>query len=408
VKPAPSSHSTEPARRRFVVLAAGAAVALGVGSLALALRAPSAKATPVRSIAEPARPSSPGRAEDRRAQATPPEAANTKPIATSMRNAPSDDGETRLERAETLLENYQRATRYPPDARPIEERPDLVRPHHVPTRRLPLARDGKASETARVTLRQDRYFVTGDEQVTLVIGCQRGPNAVPCEVVSSQAAVPPEMPRSVGSTPVLFNDDGQDGDEASGDGVVAASLKPKASGFGAYHGPIRVEVALRVGGESGSASFDLQYTPAPPARFTGAVREAVVEGSLELYVGIKVEQAGRYVLRARLDDADGKPFAYLSYNEVLQAGTREARLRLFGKLVRDQHAKAPFRLRDVEGFLLKEDAYPDRETMPALEGPVYTTGRYSESAFSDAEWESAEKARHVRELTKDVEKAASM
>jgi hypothetical protein len=59
-------------------------------------------------------------------------------------------------------------------------------------------------------------------------------------------------------------------------------------------------------------------------------------------------------------------------------------------------------LRDVEGFLLKEDTYPDREIVQALVGPVYTTKPHDESEFSDAEWQSDDKKRHVDEFTKDV------
>jgi hypothetical protein len=78
---------------------------------------------------------------------------------------------------------------------------------------------------------------------------------------------------------------------------------------------------------------------------------------------------------------------------------------LFGKLVRDEHARSPFTLRDVEGFLLKENSYPDRETVPALIGPVHTTKAYDESQFSTAEWQSEEKKRHTGEFTKDVAEA---
>jgi hypothetical protein len=111
------------------------------------------------------------------------------------------------------------------------------------------------------------------------------------------------------------------------------------------------------------------------------------------------------VIAARADDSEGRSCAYLSFNEELGAGRPEARHRLFGRRIRDQKARSPFHLRDVEGFLLKEDTYPDRELMPSLAGVVHTTERYQESEFSDREWESEEKDRHVKEFTKDVEEA---
>jgi hypothetical protein len=47
--------------------------------------------------------------------------------------------------------------------------------------------------------------------------------------------------------------------------------------------------------------------------------------------------------------------------------------------------------------------YPDRELVPTLEGAVYTTKRYKETDFSETEWQSEEKDRHVKEHRKDVE-----
>lgn len=402
VDPASGRDSIGLARGLFTLLALCAAVALGTFTLGAprgVTKRQTSKAEAPRSFAEPARPSTGSRAS---APATPPLDSKAEFTAATTRFATTEVEGSRLDRAEELLENYRSATRYPPDARPLAERPDMQRPHSVPTRTLPLARDGQAAGSARVTLRQDRYFAVGDEQVTMSILCQRGATAVPCGVVSSQAVTPSTTPEVAGPVPVVFREDGTDGD-----GAVTARFQPKDMGFSSYFGPIRVEVELRIGGESGSASFDLEYTPSPPAWFTGKVREAMVDGSLELYPSLHVKEPGRYVFRARVDDADGKPLAFLTENDVFESGEREVKLRLFGKLVRDQHARAPLRLRDVEGFLLKEDVYPDRKTVPGLDGLVYTTSRHSEAEFSDAEWESPEKERHLQVLTMDMERAAS-
>ena len=144
-------------------------------------------------------------------------------------------------------------------------------------------------------------------------------------------------------------------------------------GFGAYHGPIVVNLDLRVDGEEGGASFDVVYTPAPPARFTGKVREALEGGSVCLYVQLSIDKPGRYVIVGRVDDADGKGFAYLDHNELLQAGAQEAKMCIFGKLILDEHAKSPFALRDVEGSVDAQRDAPlsccrDDEMVGGLEG----------------------------------------
>lgn len=317
---------------------------------------------------------------------------------------PRELAERRLARARRTLDTYLEATRYPPGSRPLSEHADLAEARRTTTTTQPLSRkDGKRAST-RVTLEQDRYFLVGDEAARLTISCAGSEGAVPCEIALAEARVAPSMPQASAIPPaaVAFHDDGQNGDPAAGDGAFSTLFAPASAGFGGYHGPIGVELSLRIDGEEGTARFDLQYTPAAPARFTGRVREALEDGSLCLYVEMSVDHPGRYVLHGRADDADGKGFAFLEFNDLMARGSQEARLCLFGKLVRDEHARSPFVLRDLEGFLLKEDAYPDREIVPSLVGPVYTTKAYDESRFSDAEWQSDDKKRHVDEFTKDV------
>jgi hypothetical protein len=399
--------STSRSARLWIGLACLAALAL----VFWRLRAPDAgKATshsPVAEGARPVRPRATGAPRNSpRHEASPDPSAEPSAAFAALDN-PDLLREGRLARAELTLETYLKATRYPPFSRPMSEQPDLVRPRHVDTAKLPLARADRKITDAKITLHQDRFLLVGDEQITLSIACETSAGPAPCEVTSASARVPPDMahPSAEAPIPVLFSDNGRDGDALAGDGALAARVQPSTQGFTDYHGPIRVDLEVRVGPEDGGASFEFEYTPAPPAKFTGVVREALEGGSLDLYLGMQITRPGRYVIRARADDAEGKEFAFLTWNEEMAAGAQEARLRLFGKLVRDEGARAPFRLRDVEGFLLLIDTYPDREAIPSLEGVVHTTKRYADTDFSTDAWESEEKTRRTDKLTSDVNKA---
>jgi hypothetical protein len=246
-------------------------------------------------------------------------------------------------------------------------------------------------------LQQDRYRAAAGEAVELGLACEVDGAPAACEVRSARAEVAPDMPPVGAPVEVRFTD--------AGEGAVSARFAPAEQGFAAYHGPIRITVALRVGAEEGSASFDVEYTPTAPATFSGSFREELAEGSLALHVGMRVERAGRYVVRARVEDAEGRRFAYLTESATLGSGDGEVRLQLFGKVVADAGARAPFRLRDVEGFRLLEDAYPDREAMTGLDGVVYTTRRHDAADFSAAEWDSDVKTRQVALLTRSLEAA---
>lgn len=323
---------------------------------------------------------------------------------TSEREARRSLWAQRLERAKRTLDTYVAATRYPPESRPIREQPDQV-DLAEPERTRPLSRD---NPDVQLKLKQDRVFVVGDEMVHFFVSCedaQRTPR--PCQVVSATAHEAEHMTGgdAAAAVPLVFADNGAGADSLAGDGTFTGRLQPSKQGFPLFSGTLRVNVHVRSGGAEGSAFFDILYTPSPPALFTGQVREVVEARSLQLYLGIHVRKAGRYVVAGRVDDESGVPFAYVSFNEELKEGAQEVKLTVFGKLVRDEVPTFPLKLRDVEGFLLKESGDPDRELMASLRGYVHTTSEYSVSTFSSEEWESEERRRHVNEFTRDVEEA---
>jgi hypothetical protein len=310
----------------------------------------------------------------------------------------------RLERAKRTLDTYVAATRYPPESRPSREQPDQM-DLAEPERTRPLSRD---NTDVQLKLKQDRVFVVGDEAVHFFVSCEDAQHAPrPCQVVSASAHEAEHMTGGVVSSPVplAFLDNGGGGDPLAGDGIYTGKLQPSKQGFPMFSGTLRVDVRVRSGQSEGSAFFDILYTPSPPALFTGQVREVLEGGSLQLYLGIQVRKAGRYVVAGRLDDESGVPFAHVSFNEELKEGLQEVKLTVFGKLVLDEVPTFPLKLRDVEGFLLKESGDPDRELMTSLRGYVHTTAEYAASVFSSAEWDSEERRRYVGELTHDVDEA---
>jgi len=302
----------------------------------------------------------------------------------------------RLERARQTLEGYLLGTRYPYSSRPMSEHPDLVKPHGVARTTLPLARKDQKLTDARVLLEQDRLYVVGEEAAKLTLTCTTSEGPALCEVLGARAHAADAMTNAPMIEPSAV--------QFVGDGVKSALFAPAQHGFGGYHGPISIDLDVRVDGEEGGARFEVIYTPAAPARFTRKVREEMVDGSLHLHVQVDVDKPGRYVIVARVDDTTGDGFAYLEFNDELEQGLQDVKLCIFGKLVHDEQAHAPFVLRDIEGFLLKE-SHPDRETMVGYDGPYYTTKSYDLKEFSDTEWQSEEKARHVDEFTKDVRAA---
>lgn len=314
----------------------------------------------------------------------------------------------RHERAEQVYASYRDATRYPYDSRPIAEHPDQVRPFAPITEELKLRNaNGEEVKGMRLRTSQERVFLSGTESVKFTVAVRDGNDrALPLVIRNARAQSIPDSrtPIKLVQTSVAFSDDGAGADDASGDGTYSGRLTPATQGFENVGGTIRLLVDFAADGQQGVAHFDVVYVPDVPATWAG-VREALEAGSLNFYLKAQVRQAGRYVVSARVDDANGVPFALLQFNEEVAAGTREFKLQVFGALVLDKSPAFPLRLRDVDGFLLIPDKFPDRSTMARQTGVVHVSATYPKSRFSSAEWNSEERQRYLTEYGKDAETA---
>ncbi|MDB5918661.1 MAG: hypothetical protein JWR40_2895 [Massilia sp.] len=306
--------------------------------------------------------------------------------------------------------SYRDSTRYPHTSRPIAEQPDQVYPNAPVSETHAMRQGGGAGDPkVQVQTSQSRVYMAAGETVSFSLRALDTSGQVLPLVVTRAVAqgITFKGGRATAQVALAFADDGTGADAQAADGSFAAVLAPAQTGLAAFNGTIRAEVRYSVGGNAGSVLFDVIYSPELPARWTGQVREAVEDGSLAFYLKAEVRQAGRYVVSGRVDDAKGKPFALVSFNDVLGAGTNEVRLTMFGKLLRDQEAALPLTLRDVDGYLLKENLDPDRALMPRLEGKVFTGKPHPLNAFSDAEWQGEERSRYLAEFGKDLARARS-
>ena len=89
----------------------------------------------------------------------------------------------------------------------------------------------------------------------------------------------------------------------------------------------------------------------------------------------------------------------------MPTGVQEFRLTLFGRLVRDARPAFPVALRDVTGFLLHGEGFPDRSLMPSRDGIVHVSQDHPLDGFGEAEWSSEERSRYLDELGRDVARA---
>jgi hypothetical protein len=310
-----------------------------------------------------------------------------------------------LQLADHTYCSYRATSKYPHESRPIAEQPDQVYPNAPVTDAHPMRLEGGGTDSrVLVQTSQSRVYMAAGEAVAFSLRAIDGDGKVLPLVVTRALAQGMTFngARAAAQAVLAFADDGSGADPVAGDGAFAAVLAPAQTSLATFHGTIRTDVRFNVAGRAGAVIFDVIYSPQLPATWTGQVREAVEDGSLNFYLKADVRQAGRYVVTGRIDDARGRPFALATFNDLLATGPQEVRLTTFGKLLRDQEPALPLTLRDVDGYLLKENTDPDRLLMPRLEGRAFTGKPHPLKAFSDAEWQGEERSRYLAEFGKDL------
>nr|WP_229496432.1 hypothetical protein [Massilia polaris] len=323
------------------------------------------------------------------------------------------------ERARLLAEQYRNAdqaycsyhasTKYPVSSRPIAEHPDQVYPNQPVVEIQPMRGEGGrgADPNVLVQTSQSRVFMVAGEAVAFslrAVNAQGG--ALPLVVTRAVAGgMTFGASRPAAQVSLPFADDGAGADPVGGDSHFAALLAPAQTSLAQFNGTIRTEVRYTVNGRAGVALFDVNYSPEVPATWAGQAREVIEDGSLSYVLKADVRQAGRYIVTGRVDDAKGKPFALATFNDVLRAGPNDIRLTVFGKLLHDKAPAMPLTLRDVDGYLLKENVDPDRALMPRLAGRVVAGKPHPLRSFSDTEYAGEERTRHLAEFANDASRA---
>jgi hypothetical protein len=304
--------------------------------------------------------------------------------------------------------SYRTSSQYPVGSRPMADNPDQNRPNDPVASMNPMRLDGGGANTGvQLQTSQSRVYMASGESVAFSLrAVDADGKTLPLVITRALAqGITYAGTRQTPQVSIPFVDDGTGADPVPNDGAFAGVLAPAQSGLAAFNGTIRTEVRYNVGGKTGLVQFDVIYTPELPAVWTGAPREAVEEGSLVFHLPLDVRMPGRYIVNGRVDDARGQPVALLTFNEVLGPGPNDIKLTMFGKLLRDQSPAAPLTLRDVDGYLLKENTDPDRALLPRLQGKVLAAAAHSPKNYSDAEWQSEERSRYLTEFGKDLREA---
>jgi hypothetical protein len=190
-----------------------------------------------------------------------------------------------------------------------------------------------------------------------------------------------------------------------------------------YWGNLRLRVTLTVAGSPDEYVIGESFRSSPmvAGKFTGQFQERLENGSLVIDAGVEIQKHMACFVSANLYSADSEtPLQYAERRILVDPSMKTISFTFFGKIFRDYGDEGTFRLQDLkaecenvpfppEWFMdssahaedidqfLKKTNTPNEPTQIyfAYNNYTYTTQRYPNSAFSDAEWQSPEKDRRL-------------
>jgi hypothetical protein len=287
-------------------------------------------------------------------------------------------------------------SRFPRDSLPLTKyQVDQLQPNRRFDSKSPVTHaDLTVEPDMQVLFTGDKYRLVGDQSLLMTIALFKSGQPVPINIISAVARGMAVDGSAVGlQQPVSFSD--------RDDLVKMATLQLAGTALAQHAGSVHVDVQYDPGnGKPALATLDLVYQPggSPPARFTGKFREVMNNGSLDIYAGVEVLEAGQYMISANLFDANGQPAVSMLARMVsLDQSSTEVKLQAFGRVVREADSPTPFTLSNLRGYLFYPGHDPDRKSMPDYTED-YRTAKYPIDAFSDEEYWDEHKQQQIQSL----------
>jgi len=283
--------------------------------------------------------------------------------------------------AHAAADDYRRRARYPRSSSPlatIEDDP-IVRERVV----NPVRSRGPGNEEPSLTVYPARVGFESPEPAVVHAFLSMGDDRI--EASSMRATVTTDQLEPVGE--LEYRDDGTGGDAAADDHVYTAVFQPSqdATARPATSYMVRV-VATSRGDEERIAVTSFLYS-FPDAQLTGAYRDAVVDGSLQVQAEVSVTAAGRFHLEATLYDAAGeRALAWAQTALELPEGRHWMTLPYYGLILRERGVDGPYLVRHVA--LSTVSAMPNAKNR--LADSVHVTAAYAAQRFTDASYDDPE------------------
>lgn len=350
--------------------------------------------------------------------------------------------------AQGVLELYRDYTRYPPESRPLDASQwDLLHPWSVDAPALammprPLLERAEALHAAGVAdvaqsltlpaglphyqfeLNKVILAGTADELVAR-LSVTRPVEGATSMLLRSGVHLPLQLVKAelLGDPRFGAASLGAPATACDADGMVCTFRWKAPAAQRQYWGQLTLQVTARVPGNADEllARQSFYSSPITAGRFTGGFAERIEHGSLVVDAGVQVQKRLLCFVSANLYSVDrAVPTHHFEQRMIVDPAMKSIPLGFYGKVFRDYGHEGAFRVQDLQARCQNlpypaEWAYDSsahaadlekfwRGPQPAAEPAriyfeyndyAYTTGRYANAVFSDAEWSAPEKSRKL-------------
>lgn len=246
-----------------------------------------------------------------------------------------------------------------------------------------------AKQEIRARAELDRVFVGPGQAITVQVSASYVATGAPAPVDQVEAELQARAPGgedwfAVQPMPLTVQ----------GSGWTSSIIPSRISALRDALRETRILIFIKVGEFSRELTLDFRYAAGVPVIIKGIRAERVVEGSLELDLGVDLKQVATVALQATLFAADGQTAIAVFDDRFFptQAGAQVFTARFFGKILHDRGIDGPYVLGAVHGYVYLRDQEPDQLFFEHPAEPKLVTAPHRASEFSADAFDSPELA----------------
>ena len=314
-----------------------------------------------------------------------------------------------IARTQKALDDYVSGALYPVSSRPHDDGTTYKLNWNEPAVSiLPLSDDENKPTSYRFV--SDKAHVGFGEALTSWIEAWEGsdPNKrVPLKI-SEAYVIFDSGPKQGPAVPLVYNDDGLEGDVKSGDRRYTNRFVPSSIPALRQSQQVHLAAVIEFNGSRRMIIREFTYSPREVIKVLSVADSKGTDGSLTVSLSVDVKEKGLHSFEVNVMSGDGQtPIGWVEESRQLDVGAAVVDLKVFGKIFHEKGIDGPYLVRDIRGFIRILDG--SEHNVWWHHDPTHLTKAYRTIDFSDKEWDAPEKTEkigHMKKMIGDLKSGA--